>query len=209
MFKLFNLIIFLFIFALNNCAMAQTTLITGEVKLDWPLMNQNKREETINFYRNILFKDVKTIIDKEEFKQLRKDPDVLDNRYFLKNKIRNLSDRSIAGFYFLDVIPFAYGIKYKSDKYHIYYYDMLGHIVYFDILDKPYDEFPHKSYQYSKDGKLQAVYYYLSEYDQYAYKANGKFAGRWYYDKLYDKKAKIIMTRKLPEEECNSDSNND
>ena len=185
------------IFTLSFPVYSQNTL-EGGVELDWPLLNQEAREKTINYYRDILFKDVTYKVDKEQVKSQKKDFNVWENREALKKEIRKLSDRELAGFYLLNKLLILYGVKYYEDKYHIYYYNATGGLEYFDILDKPHDEYPHIAYQYRKNGKLVGSSYYISEYDQYIFDEKGKFKGRWYEDRLYDKKAKLIMTRKLP-----------
>lgn len=173
-------------------------IIKGGVELDWPLLNQEERDKTIKYYRDTLFKDVEYKIEKEQFKSKKKDPNIRENRNALKYDQKKLSDREIAGFYFLDKILYAYGVKYYADKYHIYYYNAAGGLEFVDILDRPHHVYPHIAYQYRKNGKLIGAFYYISEYDQYAFDQKGKFKGRWYGERFYDKKAKIIMTRRLP-----------
>lgn len=198
-----NITKYFFILFFSFCAFSvpvfsQEALQCG-VELDWPLLNEEERIKTINSYRDILFKDVKYTVDKEQVKSQKKDTNIIENRNLLKNNIKKLPDRELAGFYLLNKLLIAYGVKYYDDKYHIYYYNMMGGLELFDILDKPHDEYPHIAYQYRKNGKLVGTSYYISEYDQYVYDEKGKFKGRWYKERLYDKKAKIIMTRQLPE----------
>ncbi|HSA07427.1 MAG TPA: hypothetical protein P5556_09635 [Candidatus Gastranaerophilales bacterium] len=188
--------IFTLLLLISGSAQAKT--LEGGVDLNWPLLNQEEREKTINYYKDLLFKDVKYKIDKETLKPFKKDAKLLENRALLKNNIKKTDDRELAKFYFFNKVFIIYGVKYLEDKFHLYYYNVAGGLEYFDILDKPHDEYPHISYQYNKSGKLAGISYYISEYDQYIFDDKGKFRGRWYYSKLYDKKAKVILTRELP-----------
>ena len=196
--KFYKCLIFIFLILVLTVSACNAKILKGEVDINWPLLNQTERAKIIDYYKNILFKEVKYKTDKKQFKNYRKDPQSRENRAFLKSNIRKLDDREIAGFYVFRKILYIYGVKYKKDKYHIYYYNALGHLAYVDILNGPYDKFPYIAYQYRKNGKLAGISYYISDYDQYIFNAKGKFKGRWYYSRLYDKKAKIIMTRKLP-----------
>jgi hypothetical protein len=189
-------IVFIFFNFLQIPAFAETTL-TSQISLDWPLLNQQERDKTISFYQSFLFQNVSKTINKDSFANFKKDKDRDLNRYFLKNNMLSLPDKKLAGFYMFNNIMVIYAIKYENNKKNIYYYDALGNLIYYDILEKPYDQYPYKAYQYNKKGNLVGVSYYISEDDQYAFKADGKFYCRWYQDKCYDKKAKKTIKRKI------------
>ncbi len=178
---------------------AQATTLEGGVELDWPSLSQNSRDSIIQELRTKLFNNIQPKVDMSPFVERKIDADRDENIVILETKSYKPQDRLVAGFYLFNKILVLYGVKYKSDKYHVYYYDMLGHLTFVDILEKPYDEYPYTSYQYDTKGKLISVIHNISDYDQYVYKANGDFYGRWYNSKCYSKKAKIIMTRKLPD----------
>ena len=199
--KFKNIFIVLFIvFSFNAIQLtAVSEVLTGEVSFDWTFKNQEERDKTINYYYNILFENVQKTIDKTTFADYKKDKDRNLNEYFLKNNMLSLQDRKLTGFYLFKKILYCYAIKYENKKKNIYYYDAMGTLRYFDVLEKPSDEYPYKAYQYDASGKLKGVTYYVSEDDQYAFKADGKFYCRWYQDKCYDKKAKMIITRKIQE----------
>lgn len=177
---------------------SEAKTLKGGVGLNWPLLSQEERAKAINYYRDLLFKDVKQKIDMEKFKPHEKDPNVRINRNALKKDIRNLGERELAGFYLFGKILVIYGVKYMEDKDHIYYYNAMGNLEYVDILNKPHKEYPYAAYKYDDDGEFTEASYYISEYDQYIFDEDGDFKGRWYHEKFYDKKAKIIMSRKLP-----------
>ncbi|OGH99974.1 MAG: hypothetical protein A2039_05860 [Candidatus Melainabacteria bacterium GWA2_34_9] len=195
------IIISLFCFFLFNAIQLPATskVLTGEVSFDWTFKNQEERDKTINYYYNLLFENVQKTIDTKEFAENKKDKDRNLNEYFIKNNILSLQDRKLTGFYIFKKILYCYAIKYENKKKNIYYYDAMGTLRYFDILEKPYNEYPYKASQYDASGKLKGVTYYIAEDDQYAFKADGKFYCRWYQDKCYDKKAKVIITRKIQE----------
>jgi len=199
--KFKNIFIVLFIvFSFNAIQLtAVSEVLTGEVSFDWTFKNQEERDKTINYYYNILFENVQKTIDKTTFADYKKDKDRNLNEYFLKNNMLSLQDRKLTGFYLFKKILYCYAIKYENKKKNIYYYDAMGTLRYFDVLEKPSDEYPYKAYQYDASGKLKGVTYYVSEDDQYAFKADGKFYCRWYQDKCYDKKAKMVITRKIQE----------
>jgi len=196
--KLYSCILFVVMTIFLTCLPCEAKTLKGEVKLNWPLLSQEERAQTINYYRDLLFHNVEREINMEQFKDHMKDPSVRINRAALKKDLRNLGNRQLAGFYLFGKLLVIYGVKYMDDKYHIYYYDALGNLQYVDILSGPHNEFPHVAYQYNDDGKLKGISYYISEYDQYVFEENGDFKGRWYFEKMYDKKAKVVMTRKLP-----------
>ncbi len=196
--KIFKYFIFTALISILAISISYAKTLKGKVELDWPLLSQQERTKTINHYKDLLFKDIQRKIDMKQFEGGKKDPNVRINRTALKKGLRNLGERELAGFYFLGKILVIYGVKYFEDKYHIYYYDAMGRLKYVDILDKPHDEYPHVSYKYDNNGKFKEVSYYISEYDQYVFDKDGDFKGRWYFEKLYDKKAKVIMSRKLP-----------
>ncbi len=192
--KLF-LAVIVFILALTP---VKAKTLTGGVGLDWPLLSQYERTETINYYREKMFKDIPRKIDMSRFEEHEKDINYRINRKALKKDLRKLGDRELAGFYLFGKLLVIYGVKYIDDKDNVYYYNAMGNLEYVDILDKPHDRYPHIAYQYNDNGKFIGASYYLSEYDQYVYDDDGDFKGRWYFEKMYDKKAKVIMKRKLP-----------
>lgn len=189
--------VFIILIFINYPAYPQG-VIKGGVELDWPLLSQQERTKAINYYREIIFNDVRYKIEKDQLKPYKKDPNKKQNIRAVRNEFKNLPDRELAGFYFLNKILFLYGVKYYDDKHHIYYYNMLGGLEFVDILDRPHDQYPYIAYKYKRNGKLVEAAYYISEYDQYCFDEDGDFKGRWYMDKLYDKKAKIILSRRLP-----------
>ena len=190
-----KIIILALIFIISIPALSE--VLTGGVELRWTLLNQEEREKTINYYHDLLFQDVEKKIDKKEFEAFKKDKDRDLNKALIKDNILLLHDRTLAAFYLFNKVLIVYAVKYEKDKKHIYYYDAMGNLRYYDKLEKDYDEYPYKAYQYKSNGKLVGVTYYISDYDQFSFKANGNFYCRWYQDECYDRKAKVTIKRKI------------
>lgn len=178
-----------------------TQTLQCEITFDWITKTQMQRDENITQIRDILFNE-KTVnkYPKKEFKSMYanfwKDKDYLKNYEDISKGKKEDEKAYYCAFNLGNTnLLLAYGIQYKNDLHHIYYYDALGRLYCVDVLSESYPEFPCWSYQYGNNGELKAAYYYNSDYDQYAYDANKSFRGRWYKEKMYNRKAKVIMTR--------------
>ncbi len=173
--------------------------IEAGITFDWDSKTQFQRDENIKEIQNILFND-KTIMrySRKDFRE--KYADFWRNENYIKdyeeilNGKKEDKDKFYCGFY-VGKLLIAYGIQYKNNMENIYYYDAMGHLRWVDIFSQNYPKFPYLAYQYYRNGKMAAAYYYLSNADQYIFNSNKKFKGRWYKENMYNKKAKIIMTR--------------
>lgn len=202
--KFFRILTIFILFLFMNIlpAFAQTTILEGTVEFDWPKLTQTNRDEEIQDLKNQLFTDKlirkfdKNVL-KEKYMPFKNDTNYKMNMYYLTTNQTNLPDRLIAGFYMKKIL-YAYGVIYKKDPTHCYYYNAIGHLFSVEIFDKNYDDYPVASTQYYMNGKLSSVVYAQSAYDEFVYDGNGNFLGRWYQDKYYNNKAKVIMTRELP-----------
>ncbi|MDD3593445.1 MAG: hypothetical protein PHX18_02340 [Candidatus Gastranaerophilales bacterium] len=201
--KIKILIIFiLFMFVYTPLMLANAAVLEGGVEFNWPKLTQNDRDLEIQNLKDRLFTDklVRTMDKnylKEKYNDFQKDPNYPMNMYYLKTGQTNLQDRLIAGFYMKKIL-YAYGVIYKKNPKHCYYYNAIGNLFSVEIFDKNYNDYPVSSAQYYMNGKLGSVVYAQSEYDEFVYNDKGKFLGRWYQDKYYNNKAKVIMTRELP-----------
>lgn len=170
-----------------------------EITFDWISKSQLQRDENISQIQKILFQDngvvkySKKEFNKKYFDFLKNKDYLLDYEEISKGKKED-TEKNYCGFYVGKVL-IAYGIQYKNNPKIIYYYDALGNLRWVDSFSENYPNFPYWSYQYYRNGKLVAAYYYTSEYDQYVFDENKKFKGRWYKEKMYNKNAKVIMTR--------------
>lgn len=171
------------------------------VTLDWISKTQMQRDENIQQIHDVLF-NANTIQRynkkgfKKEYSDYLKDKNWKTNYIEISNGKKEDEKAHYCAFkmggssYLL-----VYAIQYKNDLKHIYYYDALGKLCYIDIFSDSYPKFPYTTHQYNTSGKLEAGYFYNSDFDQYAYNANGNFKGRWYKENYYNRKAKVIMTR--------------
>ena len=94
---------------------------------------------------------------------------------------------------------YGYGVVYKNDLTHCYYYNALGRLFVVEKFNKNYNEYPVVSYQYDKKGKLKTAVYALGAFDEYVYNPKGIFLGRWYKENYYNSRGNIVITRILPE----------
>lgn len=166
---------------------------------DWLTKTQIQRDQNIKEIQSLLFsQDVVTRHSKKEFQQMYAQN--LKNKNYLKDyeeisSGKNEDDeKNYCGFYYGKLLV-VYGIQYKNEPKHKYYYDAMGSLRWVEVFSDNYPNFPYWSYQYYRNGKLTAAYYNLSDYDQYMFDANKKFVGRAYKENIYNKNAKVIMTR--------------
>lgn len=169
------------------------------ISFDWISKTQLQRDENIKQIQNTLFADnTITKYSKNDFKskysEFLKEKDYVNLYDEISQGKKEDAQKYYCGFY-VGKLLIAYGIQYKNNLKNIYYYDALGNLRWLDTFSDNYPNFPYLSYQYYRDGRLVAAYYYISEYDQYVFDENKKFKGRWYKENMYNKNAKIIMTR--------------
>ncbi len=124
-------------------------------------------------------------------------PHLLDvNRYenltsLLKGQV-DLKDRELALFSIG-----TYGVVYKNDPLHAYYYSNSGVLEYVDIRSSK--DYPYKSYQYDIAGNLVNMGLRVSKRETYIYSPNGDLIAHWVGAYGYDENGQIIMTRKFIE----------
>lgn len=180
-------------------AQEETKPLEIGLTFDWISKSQLQRDENIKQIQGTLF-DTNTILryEKKEFRE--KYSEFLKNKNYLtdyeeiSHGKKEDTDKYYCGFFFKKMLV-AYGIQYKKNMKNIYYYDAMGTLRWLDIYSCDYPKFPYWSYQYERNGKMVAAYYYISDADQYVFSPDKVFKGRWYKDKMYNKNAKVIMTR--------------
>ncbi len=195
--RIFLIFIFIFLFGLPSFSLT----LEGSAEFDWINLEQAQRDEQISKIQTEIFNEqlVKKYNKKEfqnEYNAFLKDNNFKQTRKEIMSGKRDTEEKIITPF-FAKKLLYAYGIIYKSDFYHCYYYDALGNIFNIEIFEKPYNEYPLVSKQYDKNGKLNAVIYKKGEADEFVYDANGRFLGRWYINNYYNKNGKIIMKRDM------------
>lgn len=175
-------------------------VLEGGVDFDWISKTQLQRDENISQIQNLLVKEsVVAKYSKKEFRQMHadffKDKEHFKNYEEISNGKKSDDEKTYCGFFLKSGLLIAYGIQYKNNLNHIYYYDAMGNLRWLDTFSGNYPKFPYFSYQYDRSGNLVAAYYYISDIDQYVFSPEKKFVGRWYKEKMYNKNAKVIMTR--------------
>lgn len=169
-----------------------------EISFDWVNMSQVQRDEKIKKYHDILFFDDNSKVSKKNFKNqykdFKKDLERKEHYRRAKNGVIELEDCFLCAFFKNDIL-IIYGVQYKKDLRHAYYYDGFGNLRYVDIMSGEYPNFPYTSKQYRNTGKLVSAIVFENHDVQYMYNPNGTFRGLWYKEKMFDEKGKQILTR--------------
>ncbi len=108
--------------------------------------------------------------------------------YALQGNV-SLQDRTLA--FFSDS---TYAVLYNEDKFHVWYYDKSGKLIYMEVRDGL--NYPYKSYKYSIDGSLVNMGLRVSKEETFIYNPQGKLIAHWLGTNAYDEAGNIIMTRK-------------
>ena len=180
-----------------------TPVIEAKIEFEWVNMDQVKRDEKIEYYRNIVFNDeTSKRIPKKEFRDMYKDflKDSLFRTHYrlISNGAQETKEYNTAGFFRTfrgEPLLYAYALQPKDDLRHAYYYNAFGTLAYVDDMSENYPNYPYYSKQYRANGKLAGVIYFESKHLQYTYAPDSNFKGVWYKDSMYDSKGKKILTR--------------
>lgn len=141
------------------------------------------REET---FSNVVF-----VLPANQFIEYWTDPNYIANYNALQNGRNKVDNRYLAWF-----SDGTYGVRYVQDPYHNYYYDEDGELFKVDVLNKPYDEYPHRSVAYNRYGSFKNATYVVSKNEQYLYDVNKRLMGHWVDNACYDSKGNVLMLRK-------------
>ncbi len=114
-----------------------------------------------------------------------------NKRALLKGEVE-LKDRTLAMF-----SVGTYGVVYKNDPLHAYYYSNNGLLEYVDVRTGV--DYPYKSYQYDISGQLVNMGLRLSKAETYIYDKDGALIAHWIGQNGYDDRGRVIMTRKFLE----------
>ena len=118
------------------------------------------------------------------------DPNYNQNYNYILKGLTKLSDRTLAKF-----SDGSYGVNYKKDILHVYYYDKDGTLISAEI--KTSVEFPYRTYKYNPDGELVTMTMRVSENETFIFNPHGKLLGHWIGKNCYDENGKILMTRQI------------
>lgn len=151
---------------------------------------QGVAEYNVQSAREEVQKSVQCKINPRQFA-----PNLVDLNYaenitaLLKGQVE-LKDRTLALF-----SVGTYGVVYRNDPLHAYYYSSSGVLEFVDI--RTGKDYPYKSYQYDMGGNLVNMGLRLSKGETYIYDAKGKLIAHWVGSNGYDENGRIIMTRKI------------
>lgn len=120
-------------------------------------------------------------IDKAFFKDHLKDKNKKENLNAISKGQFLVDSRGLYPFYLNNTLM-SYSVNYYETSEYVYYYNILGNLVKFEI--KKGDSYPKKSIGYSRSGKLISVAFEASEHEQFIYDENGKLIAHWVDNKL-------------------------
>ena len=115
-----------------------------------------------------------------------------ENLHALLSGNINLKDRELAMF-----SVGTYGVVYKEDPLHAFYYSSLGILEYIDVRSS--GVYPYRSYQYDIKGNLVNMGLRVSKQEAYLYSPDGVLLAHWIGENGYNENGEIIMTRKFVE----------
>ena len=160
------LIIFLF-----NFSLAQEP-----IKLSAQYDETTAREE--------VFLNTKRKIEKEFYKKYLKDPNRKENLAFIELKIFNTGkNRYLCPFYLKNTLA-SYAVTYSETPQYTFYYNILGNLIKFDIINK--QDYPRKTLGYSRYGNLISASFEVNSKEQFVYDDNGKLIAHWIDDTALD-----------------------
>ena len=148
-------------------------------------------EYNIDSAKTEAFHGVRYSLDRNSLSNYLKDPNYIQNyTYVLRGKTK-IQDRTLAAF-----SDGTYGVRYSNDLYHNYYYDTKGSLFKVDVLNKPFNEYPHRSVAYNKYGAFKNATFVVSDREQYLYDKNKNMIGHWVENACYDENGNVLMLRK-------------
>ena len=177
--------LFLFVILIFNFAFAQDTFKAG--------IKYNEASAKVE-----AFKDIQKKIEKDLFRDYLKDKNYRENlnliekkQYIVENK------RTICPFYLRKTL-LSYAIVYLDEPERVYYYNILGNLVKFDIIEKK--SFPRRTFGYSRYGNIINVAFEVDGEEQFIYDKNGKLIAHWLGSEMIDEKTKFFKITRMSNE---------
>ena len=176
-------------------------VLQAKVTFDWLDLNSEKKQERIEYYKNLLFTQNKSHINyskdefKEKFAQYFKDKNFKHHYMLTNNGVTEDEEAQYCAFYYKKNTLIMYAIQYKDTPRKAFYYTAFGKLYYTDLMSDEYPNFPYTSMQYDRKGNLKSSIYFVSKDLQYMYGPDKEFQGVWYKEKMYDKDGKQVATR--------------
>ena len=155
------------------------------------LVLQGNAQFNAEIAKEEVFENIKYSLGPNTFRNFWVDPNYVTNQNALSNGQTRIGNRYIVMF-----SDGTYGVRYIQDEYHNYYYNQNGELFKVDVLDKPFNEYPHTSIAYNKYGSFKNATFVISKYEQYLYDINQKLMGHWVDDTCYDDNGNVLMHRK-------------
>ena len=137
------------------------------------------------------FNNIDYALGPNEFRDYWSDPNYMENYTSMKNGEHKVGNRYLALF-----SDGTYGVRYANDPYHNYYYDQNGSLFKFDVLNKPFNVYPHRSVAYNRFGAFKNATFVVSKDEQYLYDAGKNLMGHWVENACYDENGNVLMLRK-------------
>ncbi len=182
------------VFLLYYCHMKKLIVILFSIFLALPacaLTLQGNAEFNAELAREETFSNINYALGPNAFRDYWYDPNYIANYTGLKSGKNAIENRTMALF-----SDGTYGIRYSNDPYHNYYYDTKGALFKVDVLNKPYNEYPHRSVAYNKYGAFKNATFVVSDKEQYLYDKNKNMIGHWVENACYDDNGNVLMLRK-------------
>lgn len=155
------------------------------------LVLQGNAQYNAELAREETFSNINYALGPNAFRDYWTDPNFINNYNALNNNINNVENRTLALF-----SDGSYGVRYFEDPYHNYYYDKNGNLFKIDVLNKPFNDYPHKSVAYNRYGAFKNATFVLSKKEQYLYDRDKNLIGHWVGSACYDEKGNVLMLRK-------------
>ena len=155
------------------------------------LMLQGNAEFNAELAREEVFNNVNFVLKPSTFQPHWTDANYMSNYSALQNGKNKVGERYLALF-----SDGTYGLRYENDPYHNYYYDAEGVLFKVDVLNKPFNEYPHSSIAYNKYGVFKNATFVVSKKEQYFYDVNKKLIGHWIDNACYDSKGNVLLLRR-------------
>ena len=175
-------IIFLFVFFFFSNTFAQTETIQGTVKY-------NDAAAKIEAYDSAIKK-----IEKEYYKDYLKDKNYKENLELISKNIFQKDNRTLCPFYLKSSLA-AYSVSYQDKPLNVFYYNIFGHLVKFDITDKT--TYPRSVRGYSRYGNLINAVFDINGYEQFIYDEKGRLSAHWTDNEMKDKNNTLPRFLKL------------
>lgn len=177
-----------------NISLKKLFIIVVSVFLALPasaLILQGNAEFNAEIARQETFNNIDYALGPNAFRDYWNDPNYESNYGALKNGANKVSDRQLSLF-----SDGSYGVRYLNDPYHNYYYDENGTLFKVDVLNKPYNVYPHRSVAYNRHGAFKNATFAVSKNEQYLYDSSKKLMGHWVDNACYDENGNVLMLRR-------------